>query len=70
MVGRIVTIADVFDALTSVRPYKDAWPVDKAVAYLEQHAGTRFDAKLVALFIENIDQILAIKEQYFEHGTP
>lgn len=69
-VGRIVTIADVFDALTSVRPYKKAWPVEDAVAYLEQHAGTRFDPKLVSLFIENIDQILAIKEHYFDHRTP
>ena len=70
VVGRIVTIADVFDALTSVRPYKNAWPVDKAVAYLEQHAGTRFDAKLIALFIENLDQVLAIKEHYFDQRTP
>jgi putative two-component system response regulator len=53
-----------------VRPYKDAWPVEDAVAYLEQHAGTRFDAKLVSLFLENIDQILAIKEQYFDQRTP
>ncbi len=70
MVGRIVAIADVFDALTSVRPYKKAWSVDDALAYLEQHAGTQFEAKLVSLFIENIEIILLIKEQYIDRGTP
>ncbi len=66
IVGRIVAIADVFDALTSVRPYKDAWPIDDAVNYLQQHAGTQFDARLVSLFIDELAQILAIREQYFE----
>jgi len=63
MVGRIVAIADVFDALTSVRPYKDSWSVDDAVAYLQQQAGKQFEPKLVSLFIENIDEIIAIKER-------
>ncbi|MBE9539975.1 MAG: response regulator [Proteobacteria bacterium] len=70
MVGRIVAIADVFDALTSVRPYKDAWTIEDALAYLQQHAGTQFDEKLVFLFIENIEQVLAIKEQYIDRGKP
>lgn len=69
MVGRIVAIADVFDALTSIRPYKKAWSVDKALAYLQEHAGTQFDANLVSLFIENIEQILVIKEQCIDRGT-
>lgn len=70
MVGRIVAIADVFDALTSVRPYKDSWSVEDALAYLEQHAGTQFEERLVSLFIENIEEILLIKEQYIDRGTP
>ena len=70
MVGRIVAIADVFDALTSVRPYKDAWSVEDALAYLQHHGGTQFEAKLVSLFIENIEEILAIKEQYIDRGKP
>jgi len=63
MVGRIVAIADVFDALTSVRPYKDSWSVDDTVAYLQQQAGKQFEPKLVSLFIENLDEIVTIKER-------
>jgi putative two-component system response regulator len=70
MVGRIVAIADVFDALTSVRPYKKSWAVEDALAYLQEKSGTQFDPKLVPLFVENIDKVLAIKEQYFDHSTP
>lgn len=70
MVGRIVAIADVFDALTSVRPYKSSWPVEDALTYLQEKSGVQFDPKLVPLFVENIDKVLAIKEQYFDHATP
>jgi putative two-component system response regulator len=70
MVGRIVAIADVFDALTSVRPYKESWTVEDAVTYLQEKSGTQFDPKLVPLFVESIDKVLAIKEQYFDHATP
>jgi putative two-component system response regulator len=70
IVGRIVAIADVFDALTSVRPYKDAWSIEKAVSYLQDHSGSHFDENLVKLFVDNLDKILAIKEQYFERRTP
>ena len=70
MTGRIVAIADVFDALTSVRPYKESWTVEDALAYLQEKSGEQFDPKLVPLFVENIDKILAIKEQYFDHATP
>jgi putative two-component system response regulator len=60
--GRIVAVADVFDALTSKRPYKDAWSIDKTVNYLKEQAGQHFDPKLVDLFIDNLDKIIAIKE--------
>jgi len=53
--GRIVAIADVFDALTTQRPYKQAWPVEKAVTYLRERAGTQFDPLLVSTFIEALE---------------
>jgi len=48
--GRICALVDVFDALTSVRPYKDAWPVTKAMDEILAQAGAQFDPHLVALF--------------------
>ena len=64
--GRIVAIADVFDALTSERPYKDAWPVEKAIEYLQEQSGKHFDPQLVALFLEILPDILIIRNQYLE----
>jgi len=48
--GRVVAVADTFDALTSRRPYKAAWPAPLAWEFLRQHVGTRFDAGCVAAF--------------------
>ena len=62
--GRIVALADVFDALTSKRPYKDAWPLEKALEFIQEQAGKHFDPALVTLFVENIEQILAIKARF------
>ncbi len=59
--ARIVAISDVFDALTSKRPYKDAWPVEKAVDYIRNESGKHFDPTITKIFIENIDEILVIK---------
>ncbi len=61
--GRIVAIADVFDALTTARPYKKAWPIEQAIAYIEQHSGVHFDPSIVPIFHERIDDILEIKRQ-------
>ena len=66
LVGRIVAIADVFDALTSVRPYKRAWPVDEAVGLLQKEAGQHFDPDLISKFLEVLPQVLEIKERYAE----
>lgn len=60
--GRIVAIADVFDALTTQRPYKQAWSIDKALDYLKQESGEHFDPNLVPLFIKHTDEILAVKD--------
>ncbi|MBD55457.1 response regulator [Pseudoalteromonas sp. SSMSWG5] len=62
--GRIVTIADVFDALTSKRPYKKAWSVEEAIDLLKDEAGKHFDPQLIDLFIGQIDSIIEIKNTY------
>lgn len=61
---RIVSVCDVFDALTSTRPYKVAWPVSKALGYLQENSGSQFDPKVVTEFIAIIDQVLEIRQQY------
>ena len=66
LVGRIVAIADVFDALTSARPYKEAWPVEKAVEYLQQQRGQHFEPRLVDLFLKQMPALLEIKERWAE----
>ncbi|VXB71205.1 Putative two-component system response regulator [Pseudomonas sp. 8BK] len=66
--GRIVAIADVFDALTSVRPYKTAWSVEEAVGLLCEESGKHFDPQLVELFIQQLPAILEIKERWAEQG--
>ncbi len=52
--GRIVSVVDVFDALTHPRPYKKAWPIEDAVAAMEQLRGTKFDPRLVDLFLADL----------------
>jgi PAS domain S-box-containing protein len=51
LVGRIVAVADVFDALTHDRPYKSAWSIDRAIAEIEHAAGSHFDPRVVAAFL-------------------
>ncbi|WP_207393600.1 response regulator [Duganella aceris] len=67
LVGRIVAIADVFDALTSARPYKEAWPIEKAVDYLEQQRGLHFEGRLVDLFLKQMPALLEVKQRWAEH---
>lgn len=62
--GRLAAITDVFDALTSERPYKAAWPVERAVSLLREEAGKHFDPELVALFVEILPEILKIRDEY------
>jgi len=63
LVGRIVSIADVFDALTSKRPYKDPFPVEVAVDIIEKEQGEHFDPEIVQIFLENVDSIVEIKSE-------
>ena len=66
--ARIIAIADVFDALTTVRPYKQAWPVEKAVNYIDENSGSHFDPNLVSIFQRALPEILKIKEAYAEQS--
>jgi len=50
LASRLVHVCDVFDALSTTRPYREAWPLEKVLAYLEERAGTEFDPELVAAF--------------------
>ena len=56
LAGRIVAVADVFDALTQKRPYKEAWPVNEAIAEIDRQRGRQFDAHLVDAFMRIIDR--------------
>jgi putative two-component system response regulator len=60
--GRICAVADVFDALTTKRVYKPVTPVDRSVEIMKEGRGGHFDPEVVDLFLENIDEVLAIKE--------
>ena len=62
--GRIAAISDVFDALTSERPYKEAWPTDRALQFINDNSASRFDPDLVRLFHEIFGEILIIKNDY------
>jgi putative two-component system response regulator len=59
--GLIVALSDVFDALTSERPYKTAWTVDEAVHYLTQNRGKHFSPPLVDIFIQSLPEILEMR---------
>ncbi|MCX5883882.1 MAG: response regulator, partial [Deltaproteobacteria bacterium] len=66
LVGRITAIADVFDALTSRRPYKEPFSVEKSFAIIQESKRTHFDPDIVDAFFAIQDEILAIKEAYQE----
>lgn len=64
--GRIVAVVDVFDALTSHRPYKKAWSFEDAFKLLKEEKGKHFDPKIVDLFVKNIDEIEIIYNSFKE----
>lgn len=62
--SRIIALADVFDALTSSRPYKRAWSVDEAMDYIASQAGKHFDPALAELFIKIRPQLEEVRQQF------
>jgi putative two-component system response regulator len=66
LVGRVVAVCDVFDALVSRRPYKQAWPVEEAIAEIKSQSGRHFDPELVGLFMQMLPDVLEIRHCYAE----
>ena len=64
--ARIAAISDVFDALTSERPYKKAWSVEKSLELIKSEKGKHFEPIMVDLFIENLPGILEIKDRFLD----
>lgn len=64
--ARIVAIADVFDALTMQRPYKEAWPIERALNTLKESAGSHFEPRMVERFNEILSEIMVIKKHWDE----
>lgn len=64
--GRIVAIADVYDALTSNKCYRDAWPLEKVIEHIKNESGKHFDPQIVELFLEQKDKIKQIKDKIRE----
>ncbi|MCB5160973.1 response regulator [Marinomonas algarum] len=67
--GRIVALVDVFDALTSERPYKRAWSVEEAVNFIKEQSGKHFDPALIPILEQELPKILEIKRLFAEETT-
>jgi putative two-component system response regulator len=57
-------VADVFDALTSKRPYKQPYPNEKALRLMREGRGTHFDPAILDLFMDSLEQVLAIQKRF------
>ena len=62
--ARITAIADVFDALGVKRVYKEAWPLDRILDYFREQRGKQFDHELTGVFLDNIEDFLAIRDAF------
>ncbi|VAV82303.1 Response regulator [hydrothermal vent metagenome] len=62
--GRIIALADVFDALSTARSYKKAWPLDEVVREIKKERGKHFDPRLVDIFLADIEAFVAIKDKF------
>ena len=67
--SRILAVADVFDALTSVRPYKEAWSVEEAVTEIKNCSASHFDPALVEVFLHCLPKIVEVKRQFADDLT-
>jgi putative two-component system response regulator len=66
--GRIVAVADVFDALSSARPYKDAFPIEKCLNILIEGRGKHFDPRVLDAFFRRKNEVIRIREEYMDHA--
>ncbi len=66
LVGRIVAVADVFDALTSSRPYKEPWSFEDAIAFMKEQSGKHFDPDIIDVFLATMDEIIKVSKKYAE----
>jgi HD-GYP domain-containing protein (c-di-GMP phosphodiesterase class II) len=64
--AKIVAVADVFDALTSARSYKEAWSNDKAFSFIQSMAGTKFDSDCVTALINCRSEVESIQKRFLE----
>ena len=64
LVGRIVAVADVFDALTSARPYKPAWEMERALEFMREQTGRQFDPQCVDAFLGRFDEVLSVRQRF------
>lgn len=62
--ARITAVADVYDAISSKRPYKEPWPEESCLAYLREQSGIQFDPAVIEVFFKNVETIHTIKEHY------
>ena len=65
--GRIVAVADVFDALASKRCYKDPWPIDKVKGYFIENSGSQFDPKVIEALLDCFKPVTGIIEKYRDY---
>ena len=64
----VTVVADVFDALLSVRPDKPAWPLERIVEHMRAQAGRQFDPRLIAIFLDHLDDMLVVRALCRRHG--
>ena len=62
--GRVVAVADVFDALTTERPYKPAWEMERATQFMLAGSGTHFDPACIQAFLERLDDAVVIRDSF------
>lgn len=67
--ARIVAIADVFDALSMVRPYKEAWPLDRIFTFMRDNSGTHFDPAILKQFLDMQAEIIKVKNQWDQNSA-
>lgn len=68
--ARIVALADVLDALLSERPYKKAWPIERALDLINDESGKQFDPQCVEALMVNLDRVLATRKLFSVSGEP